>query len=160
MTSLGWTLNSGSELVFNGILFLFFTGNKTVFVQFRQSTLCRPTISCNVLSVLFAATPICCTCCLDKFASFHWVLYQVTFTLLSMLLISLQWSWWPFLQCNILFTCNGLIFREKNGWSQEVREYLMAVDQGYVHNQFYYFCHQIQDKCDNIMFIISMNNTR
>ena len=36
----------------------------------------------------------------------------------------------------------------------------MAVDQRHVHNQFYHFCHQIQDKYDKIMFIISMNNTR
>ena len=96
---------------------LFFTGNNTVFVQFRQSTICRPTISCDVLSVLFAVTPISCTCCSDKQCdicdvSLHSV-PQVTFSPLSMLLIFLQWSWELFLQWDVLFTGNKLIFSEK-----------------------------------------------
>ena len=35
----------------------------------------------------------------------------------------------------------------------------MAVDQRHVQNQFDYFCNQIQDKCDKIMFIISEQHT-
>ena len=117
VTSLGWTLNSGNDLAFTGILFLFFNGNNTVFVQFRQSTSCRPTISYDVLSVLFALTPIWCTCCLDRQRDMcdvllHFVL-QVTFSPLSMLLIFLQWSWWPFLPCDVLLTGNELILSER-----------------------------------------------
>ena len=33
----------------------------------------------------------------------------------------------------------------------------MVVDQRRIHNQFFLFCHQILDKCDKIMFIISIN---
>ena len=66
VTSLGWTLNSGSDLAFTGILFVFFNGNNTVFVQFRHSTFCRTTIPRDVLLVLFAVTPIWCTCCLPS----------------------------------------------------------------------------------------------
>ena len=48
---------------------------------------CRPTISRDVLSVLFAVTPICHICCLDEQrdvsdVSLHFVL-QVIFSLLS-----------------------------------------------------------------------------
>ena len=66
-----------------------------------------------MLSVLFAVTPIWCTCYLDRQrdicdVSWHFVL-QVAFSPLSMPLIFLQWSWWPFLQCDVLFTGNELI---------------------------------------------------
>ena len=54
MMSLGQTLNSGRDPAITGILLLSF-----------NATLCKPTISCDVLSVLLAVTPICCTCCLD-----------------------------------------------------------------------------------------------
>ena len=121
MVSLGWTLNSGSDLAFTGILFLFiFNENNTFFfflVQFRQSTFCRPTILCDVLSILFAVTLICCTCCLDKQPDICDVslcfVAQVTFSPLSVVFIFLQWSRGPFLQCNVLFTGNELIFIEK-----------------------------------------------
>ena len=34
----------------------------------------------------------------------------------------------------------------------------MVIDQRRIHNQIYLlFCHQIPDKCDKILFIISMN---
>ena len=143
-----------------------FQSNNIVFVQFRQSTFCTPITSSDVLLVWFAVTPICCTCCLDKQhticdVSLHFVL-QVTFSPLSMLLIFLQWSWGLFLQCDALITGNKLILSEKNGRSQQSDQRwgnMMAVDQGHFHNQFYYFCHKFQDKCDKIMFKISMNNT-
>ena len=50
----------------------------------------------------------------------------------------------------------------ENGQSQHSNQRwgnMMVVDQHHVHNQFYYFCHQILDECVKIMFIISMNNT-
>ena len=134
-------MNSGSDLALTAVLFSLFNGNNTVFVQFRQSTFCRPTTSCHVLLVLFAVTPICCTCCLDKQCdicnvSLHFVL-QVIFSPLNMLLIFLQSSWGPFLQC--IFYKN---IQRKNGWSQHSDQRwrnTMADYQCHVHHHFIIF---------------------
>ena len=158
-------MNSGSDLALTAILFSLFNGNNTVFVQFRQSTFCRPTISCHVLLVLFAVTSICCTCCLRGqrdicHVSLHFV-PQVAFSPLNLLSIFLQWSRGPFLQCDILLLAmiEWIYPQWENGRSQHGDQRwgsTMVIDERRIHNRFYYFCHQIQDKCDKIIFIISM----
>ena len=66
MTSLGWTLNSSSNLAFTGILFLFFLMKTILFFYSLGNQHSAATISRGVLSVLFAVPQICCTCCLDE----------------------------------------------------------------------------------------------
>ena len=70
-----------------------------------------------MLLVLFAVTPICCTCRSDEQRDIYHAspcfVPQFAFSPLNMLLIFLQWLWGPFLQCNVLFTGNELIFSER-----------------------------------------------
>ena len=162
-------MNSGSDLAFTGILFLFFNGKSTVFVQFRQSTVCRPTILCDVLSVLFAVTPICCTRGLNQQrdvcdVSLHFV-PQVAFNKLNMLLIFFAMFERTFSSMPCTFYLQWIDPQWENGQYLDCDQRwgsMTAADQRHVHTQFFIFfiCHQIQDESNKMMFVIFMNNTR
>ena len=114
--------------------------------------------------MLFTGTPICCTWCLDEQHGISHVplkfVPKVAFSSLNVLFIFLQWSKEPFLHCDVLFTCNEFIFSKEKADPNMVtrgegtRRWLINV--AFAIN-FIIFCHQIQDECDKIMFIISMN---
>ena len=137
--------------------FLFFNGNNTVFVQFRQSTFCRPTISHAMLSVLFAVTPICCTRSLNHQrdvcdVSLHFV-SQVAFNKLNMLLIFFAMFERTFSSMPCTFYLQWIDLQWENGqyldgdqrWGS-----MTAADQRHVHSQFYYFFFDIRSRINEI----------
>ena len=98
-------------LLMKTILFLYSLGNQ------HSDDLPFHVMCYRRVSVLFAVTSICCTCCLCGqrdicHVSLHFV-PQVAFSQLNLLLVFLQWLRGPFLQCDVLFTHNELIFSEK-----------------------------------------------
>ena len=70
-----------------------------------------------MLLVLFAVTPICCTCRSDEQRDIYHAspcfVPQFAFSPLNMLWIFLQWSRGPFLYCDVSFPRSEFIFSEK-----------------------------------------------